>query len=561
MEKEVRSLEIRQIQEDSRTVEGYAVVTNSESRDLGGFVEVIAPEALEGDIIQRSDVLALLDHNQSRGVLARSKYGKGSLTLEVDDKGLLYRFEAPKTPLGDELVEALKRGDISTSSFAFTVKTDEWTKREDGTYLRTIKEFGELYDISPVFREAYEETSVALRSLEEFKNNEVPADVKEQEETPAEQEQEQEQKQEEQTEVDALNQTEEKEAEQAENSESRNNINIITDNKNSIKMEKFSLIKSINDVVNNRSFDEVAQTVMAEGIAEMRKSGLSYSGQIQIPVMECREEPTTTPATAVQATVATAGEEAVAIEKLNILEPLRANSVLSAAGVTFLTGLVGNLSIPSYDGSTVAWAGEIAPAANGQGSFDEVEFSPQRLTAYLDISKQFLNQDSVGAEELLKMDIVNALKDKLEATILGDEAGSNTKPAGIFANAGAKDLTYTGLVGLEQALEEGNVTGNFKFIVSPAIKATLKTTTVSGQKSDLRMIMEDGEVNGYDVISTSNAKGIAFGNFADYVVAQWGSIDLTVDPYTQAARGCVRLVINAYFDAKPRRSGTIVAKK
>ena len=114
MEKEVRSLEIRQIQEDSRTVEGYAVVTNSESRDLGGFVEVIAPEALEGDIIQRSDVLALLDHNQSRGVLARSKYGKGSLTLEVDEKGLLYRFEAPKTPLGDELVEALKRGDIKT---------------------------------------------------------------------------------------------------------------------------------------------------------------------------------------------------------------------------------------------------------------------------------------------------------------------------------------------------------------------------------------------------------------------------------------------------------------
>ena len=104
---------------------------------------------------------------------------------------------------GDELVEALKRGDITTSSFAFTVKTDEWTKREDGTYLRTIKEFGELYDISPVFREAYEETSVALRSLEEFKNSEVPADVTEQEKTteqaPAE-EQEQEQKQEEQKE-------------------------------------------------------------------------------------------------------------------------------------------------------------------------------------------------------------------------------------------------------------------------------------------------------------------------------------------------------------------------
>ena len=40
--------------------------------------------------------------------------------------------------MGDELLEGLKRGDISTSSFAFRVGSDTWTKKEDGSYLRTI---------------------------------------------------------------------------------------------------------------------------------------------------------------------------------------------------------------------------------------------------------------------------------------------------------------------------------------------------------------------------------------------------------------------------------------
>ena len=146
-------------QPESRMVEGYAVVFNSESKDLGGFFEVIEPRALEG-VLEHSDILCLLNHNEDKGVLARSNKGSGSLTLEVDDKGLKYRFEAPNTALGDELLEGLKRGDITTSSFAFTVGEDKWTKRDDGKYQRTINSIRELFDVSPVYRAAYDATSV-----------------------------------------------------------------------------------------------------------------------------------------------------------------------------------------------------------------------------------------------------------------------------------------------------------------------------------------------------------------------------------------------------------------
>ena len=63
-------------------------------------------------------------------------------------------------------------------------------------------------------------------------------------------------------------------------------------------MEKFSLLKAINDIANNRQLDERSQEMVNDGISEMRKAGLSYSGQIVLPV----EERST-----VQATVATAG--------------------------------------------------------------------------------------------------------------------------------------------------------------------------------------------------------------------------------------------------------------
>lgn len=317
------------------------------------------------------------------------------------------------------------------------------------------------------------------------------------------------------------------------------------------KMENFSLLKAINDVANNRQLDERSQEVVNNGISEMRKAGLSYSGQIVLPVTEQRAD--------VQATVDGAGKEIVAEDKLNILEPLRANLVMVDAGANFMTGLVGNVSIPAYSGSNVGWTGEIDTATDGAGAFSEVALAPKRITAYLDVSKQFLLQDSVSAEALLRADIVRAISNKLEATILGADAGDTTKPKGIFNGADTiADTSYATMVGLIQTLEDANVAGDVKYIVSPSIKAKLKTT--SKDKGSGVFVMQNGEVDGVPVLCTSACKGLVVGNWADYVIAQWGSIDLTIDPYSQATNGKVRLVVNAYFDAKPRREEAFVAK-
>ena len=552
MNLERRSFDIEFREAESRKVEGYASVFNSRSKDLGGFTEIIDPAAFNG-VIERSDVLALLNHDQDRGVLARSRKGVGSLTLTIDERGLHYSFDAPNTALGNELVEGLKRGDITTSSFAFTVAGERWDKDEDGRYVRTITQIDKLYDVSPVYNEAYEDTTVALRSLEQVRAEE-PKDEEVEEPKDEVVEPTDEEKEEKSDDTDSTQPTdEEDEPKDESDEEGENEQRHIYNNKN--KMGKFSLIKTINDIVNNRSMSDEAQVVLNAGTEEMRKAGLSYSGQIQLPVSEMREAPA-----AIVAGQETYGAEVVATDKLNILEPLRNRMVLAQAGATYLTGLVGNVSIPTYTGSNVGWKGELVDAEDGKGTFDSIEFSPKRLTAYIDVSKQFLAQDSVGAEEMLYRDIVNAIADKLEATILGAGAGDANTPEGIFNGAEGVEITFANVVEMEKALEEAKLFGDYKFIASPAAKAKFKTTTISGQKSDLRMLMEGNEVNGYPVLTTGNCAGVAFGKWDELVIAQWGSLDIIIDPYTQAKKNAVRIVVNAFFDAKPRRTEAIVKK-
>ena len=171
-ELEVRNLQYEvRFKDDDRTIEGYAIVCNSESEDLG-FREIVAPEALEG-IIDKSDCLMLLDHNRSKGILARSKFGKGSLQLEVDEVGLKFRFTCPNTTIGDEAYEGVKRGDYQNCSFAFVADKDEWTKKANGEYLRTIRSFKYIKDCSIVAEPAYSATSVSCRSFDEYKEEEA----------------------------------------------------------------------------------------------------------------------------------------------------------------------------------------------------------------------------------------------------------------------------------------------------------------------------------------------------------------------------------------------------
>ena len=332
------------------------------------------------------------------------------------------------------------------------------------------------------------------------------------------------------------------EEEPIEEEENNTNSNKRTKTINSMNTE-FRLIKAINDIANNRSLDNVASAVISKGTEEMRKSGLSYGGQIQLPTEELRAT----------ITVESEGEDVVATELYNIIEPLRAKNVLVQAGAKFLTNLVGDVQVPIMGASNVTWEGETADAKDGASAFSNVKLQPKRLTAYIDISKQFLAQDSLSAEALIRQDLINAINSKLEATILGSETGAN-QPSGLFNGITATSVTdFAGVCNLEAAIEDANVIGECKYVMSNKAKAAFRNMSKSTKSTQL--VMEGGMIDGTPVLNTSNVEGknFIYGDFSNLAIGQWGGIDLTVDPYTKAAQGQVRLVVNAYFDAKVLR--------
>ena len=613
--KEIRLGDSATSTSESRHIEGYAIVFNSLSNDLGGFREIIEPTAIDDELIKNSDIVCLFNHDIKKGLLARSYHGRGSLKLEIDEHGLHYSFDAPNTKFGNEILEMVRRGDVAKCSFAFVCGEDVWDKDEKtGEYIRRVKKIKNLYDVSLVYHPAYEETEAIAdtRGLDELKAQEANNIVKEKSESdmndkqelisqlqdileklktdekpveekggcqkPEEDDKTVEEKADEtpkeddkpvedtpkdenpdavvEADEETENENETEDDKPEDDKEQRNNQTIISTN----MTKKFSLIKAINDVTNNRSLDEVAKEVVAKGIAEMRKSGLAVAGSIQLPVMENADEEVR--ANGVLAQTAGAGMENIATEKLDILEPLRANMVMSQAGATYLTGLVGNISIPAYSGSNVAWAGETAAAANGAGDWSEIKLQPHRLTAYVDVSKEFLLQDSNDAEAMLRRDIIAAIGNKLEATILGADAGTDEKPAGLFDGVTAMTtaVKFGDIVDAEAELDAANVTGAYTYILSPKAKAALRT--LSKDAGSGRFVLEDGEIEGSKALVSSNvtAKGFVVGDFSDYVIAQWGSIDIVCDSYTKATEGKVRLVVNAYFDAKPRRAASFVKR-
>lgn len=588
--REIRSNEQINSSNESRLVEGYAIVFESESKDLGGFTEVISRNAISQETLDKSDILFLLDHNKERGILARSKYGNGSLKLELDNIGLKFSFDAPETSLGDEILIGLRRKDISQYSFAFTVEEDRWEKRNDGSVLRTIENIDELFDLSIVYNPAYDSTIVVnkrgldeLMKEEEIRNQEEEKDVKETEVIEAEKEEEKEveckseeenneketseenedNKENKSDEESEENKEEDKEEEERKNNET--NLYLQRENKRNHKfMAKFSLVNAINSVVNNRAFDDVTLNVIKEGREIANRSGISMNGQIVLPVeyrAEGDAEAPVKPVNGIMATEPTIGQEIVPTDLWNIEGALRDKMVLAQAGAQFITAS-SNIEIPVYDGNSVYWESEIGMAQDGSGKFSKVTLSPKRLTAFVDISKMLLNQTSGTVESMLREDLINAVAEKLQKTILGNGKGSDVEPKGIFndVTADSAAFAYNDAVDMEAALESANVYGDFSYIVNPNSKAALRVLPVD--KGSGRFVYENNEILGINAYSTNSVvnKGVVLGDFKQMVIANFGAMDLTVDTVSRAAYGQIRLVVNFYVDYAVKRPEAFVKR-
>ena len=147
-------------------LKGYAAVFDSMSEDLGGFRDTIRKGAFHRSIGDGADVRALVEHDPAR-IIGRNK--AGTLTLREDDEGLSVDIQPPDTTAGRDVVESVKRGDLTQMSFGFRTVTDEW-HTEGAEQIRTLIDV-DLFDISVVAYPAYPDTSVAQRGLVDWQKS------------------------------------------------------------------------------------------------------------------------------------------------------------------------------------------------------------------------------------------------------------------------------------------------------------------------------------------------------------------------------------------------------
>ena len=167
LERRAYTFEIRAEEQDGIGVLTGRPIVYNQLTDIGGyFSEIIDSGALDGADL--TDVRFMVNHDMSRIPLARSRRNNGNSTMQfsIDSEGMSLdwvKLDIKNNPEAAALYSAVKRGDISGMSFAFSVKGEGWDNLDSDYPTRHITEIGTVVEVSAVTFPAYEATSINAR--------------------------------------------------------------------------------------------------------------------------------------------------------------------------------------------------------------------------------------------------------------------------------------------------------------------------------------------------------------------------------------------------------------
>ena len=560
-----------------RHISGKAISFDTQSNDIG-FIEILHRGCISQELIDSSNIVFLYNHDYNQ-VIARANKGKGTLNIDLRDDGVYFDLEVPNTTMGNDLLENIRLGNITQCSFGFSYANEEGAYKDekiDDVWYRNVYKIGELYDLSAVTYPAYDDTYVNARMQERSKMEDKLKETEEiQKEVRAEEKKEDEKMSDERAcekksdERASEKNSDEKEINNEDNTKSEEEIpdeekseeekkdekDSNTDDKMSDEEDKDSdSEKDTKDVSKTDSKDE-----------KRNENKKSYKMKKNIILSEIRaalnnaEHKVTLPAETRTVTQTVSGDgvhdEIVEEEFKGLLEPLYADSVIANLGITIYNGLpAGDFKVSAMGKGSAAWADETGVASESKNTFTHVTLQPKRISAQLSYSKQFLAQDTIGAEAAIRRDIYNALVAQIQSTMLSADASGANKPAGIFNGVTAKNISsYKELCDVEAAVDDSNVKGERKYLMSNKAKAILRCMPKSSLTTEL--VLDGNDIDGTPVIANSDVPTTqyAYGDFSNIVMGTWGNVDLIVDPYTLAAENSVRIVVNAFVDWKKVR--------
>jgi hypothetical protein len=156
--------ELRAVKTDGgkSQIQGYAIVFDSKSVNLGGFREVIKPEAFDAVLNSDQDIVATANHQPTK-VLGRMS--NNTLELKKDGKGIFATITPPDTQAGRDAITEVEGGYVDGMSFQFIVKDQKFVRQTDGSVVREVRS-ANLIELGPVTFPAYHDTTTNTVSVE-----------------------------------------------------------------------------------------------------------------------------------------------------------------------------------------------------------------------------------------------------------------------------------------------------------------------------------------------------------------------------------------------------------
>lgn len=251
------------------------------------------------------------------------------------------------------------------------------------------------------------------------------------------------------------------------------------------------------------------------------------------------------------------------------VELLRNMSLVRAAGATVLSGLVGNAAIPKGSAATAAeWVAEDSAPSESAFGTAQLPLSPKTVTAYQNLSRRFILQGSPAADELIRSDLIKTLDLAVDAAALNG-SGTNNQPTGILNTAGIGSVADAETDGgaidwdkvsslVKEVSIDNALMGSTAFMSNSKVAHAMRTTPKVASTDSVMILEQPDRLLGYRFLETnqvpsnltkgtgSNLSAMIFGNWSDLIIAEWGVLDILVNPYADSTKGTVR--ISAFFD-------------
>lgn len=232
----------------------------------------------------------------------------------------------------------------------------------------------------------------------------------------------------------------------------------------------------------------------------------------------------------------------------NFIELLRDALVANELGVTFLDGLVGDISIPKQlGGANAYWLAEGGNVGADSAQFGVVSLAPKTVGTYYYITRKMLLQASLDVEALIRRDMAATIAGAIDKAIITG-SGTGNEPTGILNTTGVSLISlgtnggvpdYNKIVEMQSVVLNNKVTGTFRYLTNPKVMGKLKTTPKFASTGI--PIWEGNTIDGFSASITTavpsdltkgtgtNLSAIIFGKFSDVIVGNWGTLEVLPD--------------------------------